>query len=257
MLMALPLIVLFLYTLPFFAPALNAPMLLLLLVTPFISHALPERRRAAFYFLVEMIFLISVLGLLFGTSGTTRAFNVYSVIVSGEIMLPFVFAVEVLRSKQPAQALSSLIVGMGLLLNEIAAIAFAQANRQPILSAYISVWSLQIQGTISLLEKGYQSQLPLQTLSIAVSPVILALLITAAAGFVLFVLFSGGNVDSVRAEQAAGQIAYGAVATLVVLGAVMLFSGAGLAITMISAGVLAICVVILRIAKDANSARRG
>lgn len=250
LLIAIPLFTLFLYTAPFLATTLNPAIVLMLVVAPFVSRALPERRRPAFFFLLEMIFLAVVIGLVFGSgSSQERAVSVYSVIISAEFALPFAFAVEIMRSKTPASALTPLIVGMGILLNEVAVIAYSQIKSISILNSYVDVWSLQVQGTISLFEKGYQNTLPLQQLNLGISPIVIALLIASVAGFFLFVYYSGGNGSSVRVEQMATQLVAGTAITAIVLGGALALSATGLSIAVISVGTLAVFVPILRIAR--------
>lgn len=248
--MAMPLIALFLYTAPYFAGILNGPIVIMLLAAPFLSHLFSERRRPSFYFLLEMVFLAVVIGLVFGSgSPQARAFSVYSVIISAEFALPFAFAVEMIRSKSPPAALLPLMLGMGILLNEVAVIAYSQLKSLSLLNSYIDVWSMQIQGTFSLIESGYQNTLPLQHLYPVVSPVIVAFLIVSVLGFFMFVYYSIGDRGGVKLEQMAAQVFIGTAVTIVILGAALLFSGTGLSIAVIAVGTIAVFVPIVRIAR--------
>lgn len=258
LLMAIPLFALFAYTVPFFVSALNPLLVLLFIMVPFVSRALPEKRRAAFYFAVEMLFMLSVLWFALGPAGgdpTARANDVYAAIMSAGFALPFVFGVEILRSREPFQSMTSFLLGTGIVLDEVATISYSQLHSLPVITAYIDVWSLQISGVVSLFESGYQSGLPLQTLSIAASPAILALLLLAVAGFFLLILHKAGGVNSIRLEQTAIQLAVGAAATIAVLSFALAASGPGLTLTVISASVLAVFILIARTAR--RSMRTG
>lgn len=250
LLMAMPLFALFLYTLPYFAATVNPAIVVMLLAAPFLSHLFSERRRPAFYFMLEMVFLAVVIGLVFGSgSSQARAVSVYSVIITAEFALPFAFSVEMMRSKTPSAALLPLILGLAILLNEVAVIAYSQLKGLSILNSYIDVWSLQLQGILRLLESGYQNTLPLQTMNPGVSPVIVALLIASVLGFFMFVYYSGGDRKSVRVEQMATQVFVGTAITIVVIGAALLLSATGLSIAVISIGTIAVFVPIVRIAR--------
>ena len=247
--MATPLFLVFFYTSLYFAPVLNIPVLILFFLTPFVSHAFPEKRRPTFYFFVELIFLLAVLWVVFGRGlGGSRTYDLYSLIISAEFMLPFAFGVEILRQNSSAASMSSLLLGMGILLDEIATIAYSQAHSAPIITSYIDVWSLQITGILELLESGYQNSLPLQTLNIAASPFIVSMFIIAFAGFFLYLVSSGGRVASARVEQAAMQIVMGALVTIAILGVMTVLSGYGLALTVITACVVVVFILIVRIA---------
>lgn len=250
LLMAMPLFALFLYTAPYFAGTINGAIVVMLLAAPFLSHLFSERRRPAFYFLLEMIFLAVVIGLVFGSgSSQARAVSVYSVIISAEFALPFALAVEMMRSKSPSAALLPLILGMAILLNEVAVIAYSQLKSLSILNSFIDIWSMQLQGTLTLIESGYQNTLPLQLLNPGITPVVAALLIASVLGFFMFTYYSNGDRGSVRIEQMATQVFIGTAVTIVVLGAALVLSASGLSIAVISVGTIAVFVPIVRIAR--------
>lgn len=255
LLMAMPLFALFFYTVPYFAGTINGAIVVMLLLSPFISRLFSERRRPAFYFFIEMIFLAVVVGLVFGSgSSQARAISVYSVIISAEFALPFAFAVEMMRSKTPSAAMLPLILGMAILLNEVAVIAYSQLKSLSILNSYVDIWSMQIQGTLTLVESGYQNTLPLQYLKLGVSPVIIALLMASALGFFMFIYYHAGDSRSARVEQMATQIVLGTAITIIVVGAALLFSGSGMSIAVISIGTVAAFVPIVRIARRSSTA---
>lgn len=248
-LMASPLFILFLYTLPYFGGIVDIPMAVLFLLTPFISQMIPERFRTGFYFIVEMIFLFTILGLLV-SGGQASAYGVYYNIISAEFAIPFIFGVEILRSRSPAAAMTSFVVGMGVALEEVATIAYSSAHSVGMLTAYVDVWSLQLQGILSLVENGYQSSLPFQTLSLPISPLILLIFIMAIAGLVLYLLNSSGEIDSVRIEQLASQLAIGSALTIAAMLAGIAFGAVGLSLAVVAASVLISFVVVARIARS-------
>lgn len=252
LLMAIPLLLLFLYTVPFIGPASNPAVVIILIPVPFISQALPSRRRAALYLGVEVIYALIILYLLFtiGSDSAAKAGQIYAAIIAGGFAVPFIFGVEILRSRSPTAALSSFIVGFGTVLTELATITYSQVNSLPVTTSYIDVWSLQMRGLISLLESGYQTGLPLQTLQIATPAVMVLLLLPVVAGFMLFVSTGSGALDSVRAEQAVMQLMTGAAVTVAVLAIVLLLEGSGLSITVIGLSVLAVFILVARIARS-------
>ncbi len=251
-LLSVPLLVLFAYTAPFLATALNPIIVLLFISVPFISRLLSERRKMAFFFFVEMVFMVSVLWLVFGFAGgsySDRAIAVYSVILSAQFSMPFVFAVEILRSERPFSSITSFLLGMGVVLDVVATVAYSQLHSLPVVNSYVDVWSLQLAGTVSLFESGYQNGLPLQSLQIAISPLMLALFVVAAAGFLLLLMGNEGEIIPVRFEQAATQLLVGAAATLGVMALVLVSTGAGLTLTVIAASVLIVFLTVVRIAR--------
>ena len=255
LLMAAPLLSLFAYTALYMAVSLNVPLLLLMASSPFVSRALSERKRSVFYFLVEMVFMFSVLYFVFGATGNVnqKAIGVYSIIMTGEFALPFIFAMEVLHSRSPSSATSWFILGFGIILEEIATIAYAIQHSTGIIQSYIDVWSLQITAVMSLLATGYQSGLPLQSLNIPVSAEILLLLFAAVAGFFIYLMDSEGDFRSVRIEQAAVQLAGGSLVTIAVLSLLRFLPN--LSIAVISAAVLLAFLLIFRIASRAARAK--
>ncbi len=252
LLVALPLFALFAYTVPFFAPGLNPLLVVPFIAVPFVSRALPDRRKVPFYFAVEMLFMLSVLFYAIGPTGggaQQRGTEVYSAIMSAEFALPFIFGMEILRSREPFQAMSAFLLGTGITLDEVATVSYSQMHTVPVIAAYIDVWSLQLSGIASLFESGYQSGLPLQTMNIGISPEILFLLLLAVAGFFLFIMHAAGGVNSIRLEQTALHLAVGAAATIVVLSVSLAASGSGFAITVISVAVLAVFILVARTAR--------
>ena len=252
LLIAFPLLALFAYTVPFFAPGLNPLLAVLFIAVPFVSRTLPEKRKVAFYFALEMLFIFFVLLYAIGPTGGSalqRGTEVYSAVMSAEFALPFIFGMEILRSREPFQAMSSFLLGTGITLEEVATVSYSQMHTVPVITAYIDVWSLQLSGIASLFESGYQSGLPLQTMSIAISPVILLLLLLAVAGFFLLMMHAAGGVNSIRLEQTALLLAVGAAATIAVLSVALAATGPGFAITVISVAVLAVFILVARTAR--------